>query len=220
MKKSMAAPSRTELGLTRKEYALLKSLSSPWKIQDFISRIPTNWEHDGDTYLSAQQVLRQRRAHCIEAAMVAALAMWVNGEPPLLMDIRAVRDVDHVIALYRRDGYWGAISKTNNCTLRFRDPVYRTLRELALSFFHEYSNEEREKTMREYSRAFDLSRIDPALWVTNKADCWEIVTHLDEIRHYRLFNAVQARRLRRLEKVEVLAHDILQFSDPRSRANA
>ncbi|MFM9882475.1 MAG: hypothetical protein ACKVQT_05560 [Burkholderiales bacterium] len=216
---SKRAVTREELGLTRAEYALLKSLSSPWKIQDFISRIPTNFEPDGDTYLSVQQVLRQRRAHCIEASMVAATALWINGEAPIMMDIRAIRDDDHVITLYRRDGCWGAISKTNNCTLRFRDPVYRTLRELALSYFHEYSNDDREKTMREYSRAFDLSRVDPALWVTNKGDCYDIVEMLDEIRHYKLFSPVQARKLRLLERVEMRARTVKQFANPYARGN-
>jgi hypothetical protein len=205
---------REELGLTRAEYALLKDLSSPYKIQDFISRIPTNFEPEGDTYLSVRQVLRQRRAHCIEAAMVAACARWINGEAPLLMDIRAVRDDDHVIALYRRNSHWGSISKTNNCTLRFRDPVYRSLRELALSYFHEYSNDRREKTMREYSRAFDLSRIDPKLWVTNGDNCWEIVDMLDEIRHYKLVTPIQAGKLRRLERVEMRARKVKQFQNP------
>lgn len=211
---------RHDIGLSRSEFALLKSLNSPYKIQDFISRIPTNFEPEGDTYLSVREVLRQRRAHCIEAAMVAATAFWANGQPPLIMDIRAVRDDDHVIALYRRKGHWGAISKTNNCTLRFRDPVYRSLRELALSFFHEYSNERREKTMREYSRAFDLRRVDPGLWITNKDNCWEIVDMLDEIRHYKLVDPVQARVLRRLERVEMRARNVKQFKNPYARPTA
>src|SRR5262245_46689 len=131
---------RPALGLTRAEFHTLERLRTPERIQAFLNAMPANFEPEGDTVLSVREVLRQRRAHCIEGAMLAALALWIQGEPPLLFDLAAIRDYDHVVTLFRRGGRWGAISKTNHLTLRYRDPVYRSLRELAMSYFHEYAN--------------------------------------------------------------------------------
>ena len=126
-----------------------------------------------------REVLRTRSAHCIEGAMLAACALWVHGEPPLVMDMRAVRDYDHVVALFRRHGRWGAISKTNGVGLRGRDPVYRSLRELAISYFHEYCNRRDHKTLREYSVPVDLRRFDTKLWVSGKKNAWDLADQLD-----------------------------------------
>ena len=209
---------REELGLTRSEFALLKKLDTPRKIQDFIDRIPANFEPEGDTCLSVRQVLRERRAHCIEGAMLAACALWIHGEPPLVMDFNASRaDDDHVVALFRRQGRWGAISKTNHVWLRYRDPVYRSLRELAISYFHEYVNKQGRKTLRTYSRALDLRTIDPKLWVTNARDCWVVAHRVDEIRHFRLVGPAQIRLLRRRDRVERNAGKLLEHRSPRRR---
>src|SRR2546421_7423674 len=125
---------REDLGLTPAEFAVLRRLDTPQKIQRFLHGLGQNFELDGDSCQPVGEVLRTRRAHCIEGAMLAACALWVHGEPPLLLDMRAERDYDHVVALFRRHGRWGAISKTNGVGLRWRDPVYRTLRELAISY--------------------------------------------------------------------------------------
>ena len=123
--------------------------------------MPANHEVGGETILSVREVLRQRRAHCIEGAFVAACALWIHGDPPLVMHLDCdASDYPHVVALFRRGGHWGALSKTNGVALRYRDPVYRTLRELTLSYFHEYANRRGDKTLRSYSGAFDLRRID------------------------------------------------------------
>lgn len=119
--------------------SILRLLKTPRKIQDFLEEIPINFEPEGDTCLSPRRVLRERRAHCIEGAMLAALALRIQGERPLVLDLEAsAQDHDHVIALFKRHGCWGAISKTNHAVLRYREPVYKTIRELVLSFFHEY----------------------------------------------------------------------------------
>lgn len=136
----MACLSFVESGLTRKEYETLARLSTPIKIQDFLDSLPMNWEKKGDTHMSPRRVLATRKAYCIEGALLAAAALWIHGEPPLLMNLSSLfgkGDVDHVIALYKRADYFGAVSKTNHATIRFRDPIYRTPRELALSYFHE-----------------------------------------------------------------------------------
>ena len=157
----MRIASREHLGLTKAEFAILRRLSTPEKIQAYLDAMPQNFEIGGETCLSVREALGQRRALCIEGAMIAAAALWVHGEPPLLLDLKATHDYDHIVTLFRRNGCWGAISKTNHSILRWRDPVYRSLRELAMSYFHEYCNGRHQKTLRSYSVAFDLRRLDP-----------------------------------------------------------
>ena len=207
---------REDLGLTPGEFRTLARLDSPRKVQDFLSfEVRQNFEPDGDTVLSVREVLRQRRAHCIEGAMVAACALWIHGEPPLLAHMGAVNDYDHVIALFRRGRCWGAISKTNAAPLRYRDPVYRSLRELMMSYLHEYSNRRREKTLRNYSVAFDLRRMDPALWVTNGKDCWEVDEALGGVRHYDLVTPRQVKLLRTRDRFEHEIDLMRQWQRPR-----
>jgi hypothetical protein len=206
---------REHLGLTRAEFGLLARLDTPGRIQDFIYGLKQNFEVSGETCLTVREVLRTRRAHCIEGAMLAACALWVHGEPPLLLDMRAVHDFDHVVALYRRHAHWGAISKTNGIFLRSRDPVYRDLRELAMSYFHEYANRRNDKTLREYSLPYDLRRVDPALWVTGKTGAWEIAGALDDVRHFPLVSGRHLRLVSRRDPFERRAATLSQYRTPR-----
>src|SRR5262245_44225969 len=119
-----------DLGLSKRERAILESCKTARALQAYIDSIPINAERNGDTCYTVREVFQHRCAHCIEAALVAACALWLQGEAPLLLDLRARRDFDHVVALFRRNGLWGAISKSNHVQLRGRDPVYRSLREL------------------------------------------------------------------------------------------
>lgn len=208
---------REDLGLTKAEFAILRRLNTPEKIQTYIDAIPQNFEIGGDTCLSVREALSQNRALCIEGAMIAAAALWVHGEPPLLLDLKATRDYDHIVTLYRRNGCWGAISKTNRPVLRWRDPVYRNLRELAMSYFHEYCNGRQQKTLRSYSVAFDLRRLDPAVWVTQKENCWDVGWALDAARHYPLITKRQAKLLRPRDSLEREAHKLQQHKPPRRR---
>jgi hypothetical protein len=203
-------PPPRQVGLTAEEGRILRSLGTPRRIQEFISGLAANFEEGGDTLRSVRGVLRHRKAHCIEAAFTAACALWLQGEPPLVMDLTAQGDSDHVVTLFRRDGCWGAISKSNHVWLRWRDPVYRSTRELAMSYFHEYSNETR-KSLRAYSRPVDLRRFAPELWVTNEEDCWDVGAAIDDVRHYRLITAAQARRLMPRDPTEMRADDIVQY---------
>ncbi len=212
MKKRAAR--REDLGLTRSEFATLERLDTPQKIQEFVSSLRSNFEVGGQTCLSVREVLRQRRAHCIEGAMLAACALWIHGEPPLLLDLQAERDYDHVVALFRRNRCWGAISKTNPPVLRWRDPVYRTLRELAMSYLHEYANKRGHKTLRRYSRPFDLRRIDPKDWVTNGKNCWDIGDAIDGTVHYPLLTSRQAKQLRRRDALERRIGTVLEHRRP------
>ncbi len=207
---------REDLGLTKAEFAVLRRLDTPQKIQSFLVGLKQNFEPNGDTCRSVRTVLRQGNAHCIEGAMLAACALWVHGEPPLVMDMRAVRDYDHVVALFRRNRRWGAISKTNGVALRWRDPVYRSLRELAMSYFHEYTNRRDHKTLREYSVPFDLRRVDPAVWVSGEKNAWQVAETLEEIRHFRLVNRREERTLARRDLFERRIGALLQYRKPRS----
>ena len=206
---------REHLGLTRGEFAVLQRLSTPQKVQSFLNAICINHETDGETILSVREVLAQRRAHCIEAAFVAACAFWVHGEPPLVMHLDcAPTDYPHVIALFRGGRAWGAISKSNGTPLRYRDPIYRSLRELAMSYFHEYSDRHGHKTLRSYSVAFDLRRVDAKLWVTNARACLETSDRLASARHYPLVTSRQEHLLARRDRFERHAAKTVEYPPP------
>ena len=205
---------REDLGLTQAEFAVLRRLNTPRKIQAFLYVLKQNFEPNGDTCRPVREVLRTKSAHCIEGAMLAAAALWVHGEPPLLLDLRAERDYDHVVALFRRNGCWGAISKTNGVFLRWRDPVYRTLRELALSYFHEYCNRRDHKTLREYSVPYDLRRADPAVWSSGEKHAWEVAETLDDLRHFRIVSRRQLKEVTRRDPFERAAGLLHQYRPP------
>jgi len=191
-----------KIGLTEKEIAILKQLNTPEKIQDFVSAIPQNFEPDGDSCMSVREVLANRHAHCIEGALVAAVAFWVNGERPLLMDMTATNDdFDHVIALFKRDGHWGAISKGNHAYVRYRDPVYRTLRELTMSYFNEYYDLKGIKTLRAFSRPIDLRKYSSEDWITGNG-AWKVAEDLDEVKHFNLLSKKQEKLLRPIDALE------------------
>jgi hypothetical protein len=214
----MRAARREELGLNRAAFALLRRLDAPQKIQAFVNAIPINREQDGETILSVSEVLTQRRAHCIEAAFVAACALWIHAEPPLVMHMDCtLSDDPHVITLFRRHGAWGAISKSNGVHLRHRDPVYRSLRELAMSYFHEYFNKQGRKTLRSYSLAFDMRRIDPKLWIANDKTCEEANARLAALRHYPLLSIPQQKALAPRDAFERSAAKLVQHRAPATR---
>ena len=198
------------IGLTAKETAIFRGLSSPERIQDFITAMPINHERQGDTCLSARMALRRNCCHCIEGAFIAAAALLLHGERALLLDFQARGDDDHVVALFRRGGTWGAISKSNSIWLRWRDPVYGSPRELAMSYFHEYVNEER-KTLRAISRPFDIGRYDPDTWMTAESDCWDMANEIDRSPHVPLISAEQARRLKPRDRFETKAGKLREY---------
>lgn len=204
------------LGLSRPQAAALARLHTPEKIQDFVTALPTNFETNGETCWSVAETLRNRKAHCIEGVFVAACALMVHGDPPLVMDFQAEGDDDHVVALFKRRGCWGAISKTNHIWLRWRDPIYRTPREIAISYFHEYVFNGR-KTLRRYSGPVDLRRFAPESWITNPDHCWDVAAAIDDVRHYPLLTAAQARRLKRRDAMERRAGKMLEYRAPNAR---
>ncbi|OJI09196.1 MAG: hypothetical protein COV08_01890 [Candidatus Vogelbacteria bacterium CG10_big_fil_rev_8_21_14_0_10_49_38] len=196
---------------------ILRRLSTPAKIQDYLDALPLNWEKNGETYFSPRRVLREQKAHCFEGALLAALALWLAGREPLLLDLKTQGDDDHVVALFRQGGYWGAISKTNHAVLRWRDPVYRTVRELALSYFNEYYNYRGRKTLRSYSKPFKLKSWGEA-WVTAEDHLDDLAAAIDHSPHYSLIPATNLKFIRRVGSLERRAGELTDWSrrDPRT----
>jgi len=184
------------LPFTSSELRKLRSLKTPYGIQRHLDDMPY---HLADTAWSPRRVLRENTSHCLEGAIFAAAALRANGFPPLIVDFEAERDTDHVVAVYRMDGHWGAIAKSNFTGCRFREPVHRNLRELALSYFNLYFNMQRQRTLRTFSRPVNLSRFDHLEWMTTGKPVWFIVTYLFEIHHYRLIPRRIVPRLNRVD---------------------
>jgi len=184
-------------GLSLQDMRTLRSLKTPARIQKFVDSLTYQY---ADTAWSPQRVLRERKGHCLEGALVAAAALRANGYPPLIMDLEAVRDDDHVLAIYREHGLWGSIAKSNFAGLRSRAPVYRTLRELALSYFENYYNLRGEHTLRAYSVPVNLARLDGKQWMTAEEDVWCVTDLLIDARHFALMPDKIARTLPRLDR--------------------
>ncbi len=205
----------TLYGLSKDEVRLLQKLSTPKKIQDYLDALPINFEQHGETHYSPRMVVQKGTAHCIEAACFAAAALWFHGERPLIMDLHSARgDDDHVVALYRFNKHWGAISKSNHATIRWRDPVYRSLRELALSYFHEWFPERTGiRTLRAYSDALDLRRFGTD-WITSRRHLWWLDRELNNARHHQVAPAANLRQVRRADPMEIMAGSLVEFQPP------
>lgn len=205
-----------DFGFNHSELSQLRRLDTPMRIQDFLEDLPYSFDHGVDMLRSPRRVLRERTAHCIEGALLAAAALWINGARPLLLDLRSTRDdLDHVVALYRRYGKWGAISKTNHAVLRYREPIYDSIRELALSYFHEYFLDDGRKTMRDYSRPFDLGRHFGKGWLTSEDDLWDVAEKLDSSPHAPILGTRAIRGLRRADGVEIAAGKLTTYKSPK-----
>ena len=189
---------RAAAGFTPGELRALRALRTPHGIQRALDAMPY---HHASTAWSPRRVLRQRRAHCLEGAVFAAAALRVLGYPPLLLDLEAVQDSDHVLAVYRERGHWGAIAKSNFTGLRYREPVHRSVRELVMSYFEGYINLRGDRTLRAYSDPVNLARFDRRRpgWMTTAGDLWWIAEHLVGVRHRRLLRPAMIRRLHRVD---------------------
>ena len=187
---------------TPKELRSLRRLGDPYGIQRFLYDLPY---HLADTAWSPRRVLCEKTAHCFEGAIFAAAALRANGYSPLIIDFEAKRDTDHVLAVYQIDGCWGAIAKSNFTGLRYREPVYRSVRELALSYFDDYFNLLGERTLRRYSAPVNLKRFDHLEWMTTQKPIWFIAEYLTKIHHFPLITRSQIRRLHRVDELSLRA---------------
>ncbi|MBI2086649.1 MAG: hypothetical protein HYT69_00510 [Candidatus Zambryskibacteria bacterium] len=198
-------------GLDHKEWQLLKKLNTPAKIQDFLNSLKFNFEKEGETNSSVSLTLKRRKAQCFEGALLAAAALWVQGQKPLLLDLKTIRpDFDHVVALFREGKCWGAISKTNHAVLRYREPVYKSAGELAMSYFHEYFLPSGKKTLRNFSKPFDLSKHGTA-WLTTKENLTSLAYKLDHSPHTRILSSKQIKDLRKADPIEIKAGEIREY---------
>lgn len=192
----MRAPT---FGFTSRELRTLRAYRTPGGIQRALDAMPY---HLAGTAWSPRRVLHERTAHCLEGAVFAAAALRVLGFPPLVLDLEAVQDSDHVLAVYRMRGRWGAIAKSNFSGLRYREPVYRTVRELVMSYFEGYINLRGERTLRAHSPPVDLTRFDRARpgWMTADAPVWWVAEHLVGVRHRPLLTPAIVRALNRVDR--------------------
>lgn len=204
--------------LSPEEVKVFKKLDSFRKLQDFVNAIPVNFEKRGETLMSPRRILRENKAHCLEGAFLAAAVLWFHGGKPLLLDLKTTDyDFDHVVALSRKDGWWGAISKTNHAVLRYREPVYASPRELAMSYFHEYFLDNGFKTLRSYSEPFDLAKLStsevrPRIdWLTAEEDLWEIADRLDKSPHHQILDKKTISSLRRADAIEIKAGKLIEW---------
>ena len=202
---------RSSFGLTPRELRILRSLTTPARIQDFLNELPFNNEPHGETCMSPRRVLRTGKAHCMEGAMLAAAALRLLGQRPIIVDLCSVyEDDDHEVALFGRPGRWGALSKTGSPVLRYREPIYRSVRELIMSYFHEYFMNNGRKTLRSYSVPVDLSRFDKRSWMTAEDDLWDIAQHMSDVPHHRILTPSQVKHLRKADPIEIKAGRMLE----------
>jgi hypothetical protein len=187
-------------GLARAETGLLRRLSTPEKVQRYLDGLVYNVEPHGDTVRSPRRVMRDRTAHCAEGAFLAAAAFRVNGRPPLLVDLESENDDDHVLAVYRDRGLWGSVATSKFSGLRFRAPVYRTIRELVMSYFEDYFNWDGDRSLRAYSRPLSLARFDGIGWMTAEEDLWPVIEWLTVAHHTPLLGRGVAKRLPRVDR--------------------
>ena len=189
----MPGRSAIHFGFTRQEATVFRTLTSAEKIQRFLDE---DVVYDPSVSCrSPRRLLRDRRGHCMEGALFASTALRLLGHPPLILDLEARRDDDHVLAVFRRDDLWGALGKSNYAGLRYREPVYKTLRELVMSYFEHYFNPRGERTLRGYSRPINLARFDSTGWMTAEDDPWLIPNYLTTITHTPILPRHVAARL-------------------------
>lgn len=192
--------------LTKEENKLLRSLHTPSRIQAYINTLKKN---TADTVQSVRKTIKHHRGHCLEGALLAAAALWYHNQPPMLFDLKTTKDdKDHVVALFKKDGYFGAISRTSHSVLRYRDPLYKTLRELALSYFHEYFLDDGKKTLRSFSTKPLLLSTTDTEWITGGNELYEIGADLDDSPHTPLLSPKQTKQLRKADNIEIRASNV------------
>lgn len=180
----------------------LRALDTPEAIQALLDALPYN---DEPTCRSPRRVLRDRKAHCMEGGLLAAAALERLGHPPLIVDMRAERDDDHILALFRRNGRLGAVAKSNFTGLRYRSPVHRSLRELVMSYFEDYFNSNGELTLRGYTRPISLAGARFGDWRRREDDLDDIGDHMDTLSVIRIVTPAEAKKLRRMPPAEMKA---------------
>jgi hypothetical protein len=196
---------------TKKEIALMRKLNTPAKVQDFLNSLEFNFEKNGETLKSPMMVIREGNAHCLEGAILGAYVLSLHGYSPRLIHLQTTGgDVDHVITIFKKEKLLGALSKTNHGVLRYREAIYKNIRELVMSYFHEYFLEDGRKTLRGYSAPLDLNVFEKD-WEIAEEDLWGIDEELDNIKHYEIAPKSLFKKLRKADKVEIEAGKIVEY---------
>lgn len=196
---------------TKKEMQFICKLKTPAKIQDFLNTLKFNFEKKGETLKSPLRVIREKNAHCFEGALLGAYLLSINGYKPLILHLQATRnDFDHVIVPFKEGKYWGALSKTNHSVLRYREPVYKNIRELVMSYFHEYFTKDGNKNLRKYSDPLNLKQIKQD-WVFSQKDLWFIDKMLDDVKHHDIAPKAVFKKMRKADRIEILTGEMVDF---------
>lgn len=193
--------------LDKNELKVVKKLNNPQKVQDFLDKLPFNFENTGETYMSPRRVLSKRRAHCFEGALLAHLCLTYHGFKNYIVDLKVKKsakdDFDHLICIFEINKYWGAISKTNHSVLRWRDPIYKNPRELLMTYFHEYFLDDGGKTLASYSKPYDVFKKFGVNWLTALKDLDQIAESLDRSAHIDFVPKINQRLIRKVGKTEI-----------------
>lgn len=197
-----------------KEYSLLSKLNTPEKIQTFLESIPFNHEKKGETCMSPLRVLREHTAHCIEGAFLACVCLMLSGRKPIIVSLKVKKsDDDHILIIFKQNGYYGALSKTNHPVLRYRDPIYRTIRELVMSYFHEYFlYTDGTKTLLGYTNPINMKRFGTK-WITAEADLWDIAESIYNTPIIQIVPSKNKRFLRKATKFERKSLNVQEWKE-------
>lgn len=198
---------------TEKEKELLKKLNTPERVQDFLNGLKFNFEEKGETLKSPLFTLRARKAHCFEGALLGSYILSTHGFTPYVVHLKAGKgDYDHVITPFKIGKFWGALSKTNHAVLRYREPIYKNIRELVMSYFHEYFLDNGVKTLRQYSALLNLNNLkNKKNWPTSENNLWWLDKGLDKIKHYDMVPKSYIKKLRKADLIEIKAGKIVEF---------
>ncbi len=198
-------------GFSKEEMSKLRKLNTPEKVQDFLNSLKFNFEKEGETIKSPLLTLRTKSAHCMEGALLGAYILSLQGFKPHILCLKAVKeDYDHVIAPFKYKGYWGALSKTNHAVLRYREPVYKSVRELVMSYFHEYFLDNGRKTLRQYSGLLNLNEFEVD-WPISDENLWGIDRELDRVKYRDIVPKSYVKKLRKADRVEILAGKVVEY---------
>jgi len=194
---------------------LFKKLNTPQKVQDYLDRMPFNFERKEETYRSPLGVVKAGEMHCFEGALFATACLAFNGYKVFLLDLKTndlKNDADHVVVLFKQGSKWGAISKTNHAVLRWRDPIYPSVEALSFSYFHEYFLDDGTKTLIKYSAPFDIIKRFGTGWIEAEEDLDKIALALDRSKHYSFYSSSERKYIRKASKLETVAAALEQFT--------
>lgn len=192
---------------------IAKKFSIPAKVQDYLNSILFNFEENGDTLMSPADVIKNNKAHCLEGALLASAIFNYHDIENYLLDLKVkkhARDYDHVVCVFKSGKYFGAVSKTNHNVLRYREPVYESWRELAMTYFHEYFLESGTKTLESFSAPLSTLTLKNN-WIDDKDGLWYVSEKLDKIKHYNVVPKILVGKLRKADKIEIQASKLTEY---------